>query len=151
VTARGKEAAALALHRFGVGPGRDSIAAIAGDPRGPSLSDINRPVLGIWRRRCPRAVKPSGGFRLPRRRTAKMKVAQRAQKLAEACPMARMIVHQLPHAEGGRVSFRISTSQAIPTGPPPASAGTVQLLASGKCLDLPGGQAGDCTPAIQYD
>src|SRR5271169_2026086 len=43
VTARGKEAAALALHRFGFGPTRDSIAALAGDPRGALLSDIDRP------------------------------------------------------------------------------------------------------------
>ena len=37
MTAQGKAAAALALHRFGFGPAGDSmaaIAAIAGDPRG---------------------------------------------------------------------------------------------------------------------
>jgi hypothetical protein len=65
-----------------------------------------------------------------------------------------MIVQQLSHTESGRVSFRISftgTSQAVPAGPPPAPLGAVQSLASGKCLDLPGGQAGDGTPAIQYD
>lgn len=65
-----------------------------------------------------------------------------------------MIVQQLSHSEGARVSLRISftgTSEAIPAGPPPAPPGTVQSVASGKCLDLPGGQAGDGTPAIQYD
>jgi hypothetical protein len=60
-------------------------------------------------------------------------------------------VQQRSHTEGGRVSFRISftgTAQAAPSGPP---RGAVQSLASGKCIDLPGGQAGDGTPAIQYD
>ena len=38
--------AALALHRFGFGPRRDSIAAIAGDPRGALLAELNRPEAG---------------------------------------------------------------------------------------------------------
>jgi hypothetical protein len=62
-----------------------------------------------------------------------------------------LVVQQRSHTEGGRVSFRISftgTAQAAPSGPP---RGAVQSLASGKCIDLPGGQAGDGTPAIQYD
>jgi hypothetical protein len=65
-----------------------------------------------------------------------------------------MIVQQLTHTEGGRVSFRVSFTgkgQPEPAGPPPAPPGTVQSLASGKCLDLPGGLAGDGTLAIQYD
>jgi hypothetical protein len=65
-----------------------------------------------------------------------------------------MIVQQLSHSEGDHVTFRISfagTGQAMSAGPPPAPPGTVQSLASGKCLDLPGGQTRDGTPAIQYD
>jgi hypothetical protein len=65
-----------------------------------------------------------------------------------------MIVRQISHTEGGRVTFQISfagTGQAIAAGPPPAPPGTVQSIASGKCLDLPGGQAGDGTLPIQYD
>ena len=38
--------AALALHRFGLGPRRNSIAAIAGDPRGALLAELNRPDAG---------------------------------------------------------------------------------------------------------
>ena len=53
VTARGKEAAALALHRFGFGPARDSIAAIAGDPRGALLSDLDRPGAGYVAAKLP--------------------------------------------------------------------------------------------------
>ena len=65
-----------------------------------------------------------------------------------------MIVRQLSHTKGGSVSFRLTlsgTSQAFPAGPPPAPPGTVQSLATGKCLDLPGGQENDGTPTIQYD
>ncbi|MGA2895112.1 MAG: DUF1800 family protein [Xanthobacteraceae bacterium] len=45
--ARGKEAAALALHRFGFGPIGDQIAAIADDPRGAVLADLERPGAGL--------------------------------------------------------------------------------------------------------
>ncbi|MGA7805431.1 RICIN domain-containing protein [Bradyrhizobium sp.] len=65
-----------------------------------------------------------------------------------------MIVQQLMHRGGDRVSLRISFTgkdQAEPAGPPPAPPGTVQSLASGKCLDLPKGQSADGTRAIQYD
>ena len=65
-----------------------------------------------------------------------------------------LIVRQVSHIEGERVTFSISfagTGQAIAAGPPPAPPGTVQSLASGKCLDLPRGQRGDGTSPIQYD
>src|SRR5437763_13958494 len=38
-----KAAAALALHRFGLGPRSGSIAAIASDARGALLADLERP------------------------------------------------------------------------------------------------------------
>ena len=38
--------AALALHRFGLGPRRDSIAGIASDPRGALLAELARPGAG---------------------------------------------------------------------------------------------------------
>jgi hypothetical protein len=65
-----------------------------------------------------------------------------------------MRVQQLAHVAGARVTFRVSftgTAQAIAAGPPPAPPGTLQSLASGKCLDLPGGKTSDGTPVIQYD
>ena len=49
MTPRGKEAATLALHRFGLGPGFGSasagysIAAIAGDSPGALLAELERP------------------------------------------------------------------------------------------------------------
>src|SRR5882672_1675021 len=38
--------AALALHRFGVGPRAGSIAAIASDPRGALIAELDRPGVG---------------------------------------------------------------------------------------------------------
>ena len=42
----GKQAAALALHRFGFGPVGDQINAIAADPRGALQADLDRPAAG---------------------------------------------------------------------------------------------------------
>jgi uncharacterized protein (DUF1800 family) len=41
-----KAQAALALHRFGMGPKAGSIAAIASDPRGALIADLDRPDAG---------------------------------------------------------------------------------------------------------
>ena len=41
-----KGAAALALHRFGLGPRAGSIDAIASDPRGALLAEIEKPGAG---------------------------------------------------------------------------------------------------------
>jgi len=38
--------AALMLHRFGFGPRSDGIAAIATDPRGALLAELDRPAAG---------------------------------------------------------------------------------------------------------
>jgi Ricin-type beta-trefoil lectin domain/Gametolysin peptidase M11 len=64
-----------------------------------------------------------------------------------------MLLQQLSH-NADRVIFRVSfagTGAALPAGPPPSPLGTLQSLASGKCLDLPGGQSSDGTAVIQYD
>jgi hypothetical protein len=85
VTARGKEAAALALHRFGFGPARDLISAIAGDPRGALLSDLDRPGAGYLAAKLPSsgaAARAISDFRAEEQ--AKSKLAQRAKKEAEA-------------------------------------------------------------------
>jgi uncharacterized protein (DUF1800 family) len=42
-----RTAAALALHRFGLGPRTGSIAAIAADPRGALLAELDRPNAGM--------------------------------------------------------------------------------------------------------
>src|SRR5512132_2082893 len=78
--------AALALHRFGFGPVAGSIGAIAGDPRGAVLADLERPGAG----RVAAANLPNSGqaaralFEFRAERLAKEKLAQRAKKEAEA-------------------------------------------------------------------
>jgi uncharacterized protein (DUF1800 family) len=46
MTSDPRTAAALALHRFGLGPRAGSIAAIASDPRGALLAELDRPDAG---------------------------------------------------------------------------------------------------------
>jgi uncharacterized protein (DUF1800 family) len=85
-----KRQAALALHRFGFGPARDSIAMIAGDPRGAILADLERAGAGL----LTATNLPSSGeveralFEFRAERQAEQKLAQRAKKAAEANGMA---------------------------------------------------------------
>ena len=82
---RGKDAAALALHRFGFGSARDSIAAIAGDPRGALLADLDRPSAGSLISTLPssaEAARVVSDFRAEEQ--AKKKLDQRAKKEADA-------------------------------------------------------------------
>ena len=82
---RGKEAAALALHRFGFGPSRNSITAIAADLRGALLSDLDRPGAGFLSAKLPSsatAARAISDFRAEEQ--ARSKLAQRAKKEAEA-------------------------------------------------------------------
>jgi uncharacterized protein (DUF1800 family) len=85
MASRGPEAAALALHRFGFGPVGDSISAIASDPRGALLADLDRPSTGQIA-----AVLPSGPesarqvFDFRAQQQAEQKLAQRAKKEADA-------------------------------------------------------------------
>jgi uncharacterized protein (DUF1800 family) len=85
MASRGPEAAALALHRFGFGPVGDSISAIASDPRGALLADLDRSAAGQIA-----AVLPSGPesarqvFDFRAQQQAEQKLAQRAKKEADA-------------------------------------------------------------------
>jgi uncharacterized protein (DUF1800 family) len=78
--------AALALHRFGFGPVASSIAAIADDPRGALLADLERPGAG----RVAAANLPNSGqaaralFEFRAERQAKERLAQRAKKQTES-------------------------------------------------------------------
>lgn len=85
MTPRGQQAAALALHRFGLGPLRNSIAAFAADPRGALLAELDRPGAG----RIAAALPSSGEaaravFRFRAEERAQTKLAARAKKIAEA-------------------------------------------------------------------
>jgi len=74
--------AALALHRFGLGPRRNSIAQIASDPRGALIAEIERP--GVGRINNPELLSASAAaraaFEARAERRAQTILAQRAQK-----------------------------------------------------------------------
>ncbi len=78
--------AALALHRFGLGPRAGSIAAIASDPRGALLAELERPDAGrvaetglLTGAQAMRAV-----FEFRQERQARAKVEAERKRLAEA-------------------------------------------------------------------
>jgi len=77
--------AALALHRFGLGPKRNSIAEIASDPRGALLAEIERP--GVGRIENPSLLSATAAarsaFEARSERRAQTIMAQRAQKESE--------------------------------------------------------------------
>jgi uncharacterized protein (DUF1800 family) len=80
----GKEAAALALHRFGFGPVGGQINAIAADPRGALLADLDRPsagLLGVGLPSSGEAARAVFDFQAERR--AQQKLALRVGKTAE--------------------------------------------------------------------
>jgi uncharacterized protein (DUF1800 family) len=77
----GKDAAALALHRFGFGPVAGSIETIATDPRGALLADLDRPAAGALAADLPssgQAARAVFDFRAEQQ--AQQKVALRMQK-----------------------------------------------------------------------
>jgi uncharacterized protein (DUF1800 family) len=83
--ARGKEVAALALHRFGFGPRRDSIAVIASDPRGALLAELDRPQIAILGGELPSSAEAARAvFEFRAEQQAKQKLAFRTQKETQA-------------------------------------------------------------------
>jgi uncharacterized protein (DUF1800 family) len=100
VTARGKEAAALALHRFGFGPAANSIAAIAADPQGALLADLERPQAGVVADNLPSSGESAREvFDFRAEQAAKNKLALRAQKQAEADNAASLVDCRKPSGE----------------------------------------------------
>ena len=88
MTARGDEAAALALHRFGFGPVRDQIAAIAGDPRGAMLADLDRAPASAVIGGLPTSSEAARAvFDFQAERQAQQKLTQRIQKQSDAGTM----------------------------------------------------------------
>jgi uncharacterized protein (DUF1800 family) len=77
--------AAFALHRFGLGPRPGSIAAIASDPRGALLAELERPGAGTINNPdlLTSAQASRAGFEARAARQAQNVLAQRAQKEAE--------------------------------------------------------------------
>jgi uncharacterized protein (DUF1800 family) len=91
MTATGKEAAALALHRFGFGPAGGSISAIAADPRGALLADLDRPGAGFLTTDLPSSEQAARAFfDFRAEQQAQQKLTQRALKDAQASGMTAM-------------------------------------------------------------
>jgi uncharacterized protein (DUF1800 family) len=85
MTARGPQAAALALHRFGLGPLRNSITAIASDPCGALLEELDRPGVGRITSALPSSAEAARAvFQFQAEQNAQKKLEARAKKLAEA-------------------------------------------------------------------
>ena len=83
---RGAAGAALALHRFGLGPRPGSIAAIASDPRGAVLAELERPGVGRVDDRglMSSAASARAAFEARAARQAQRIVTERAKREAEA-------------------------------------------------------------------
>jgi uncharacterized protein (DUF1800 family) len=108
MTANGQQAAALALHRFGFGPVGDSISALASDPRGALLADLDRPGAGQLAPMLPSAAESA-------RQVSDFRAAQQAeQKLAQ----------RKKEAEASNASMGSAPTQVSDAGniaPPPAA------------------------------
>src|SRR5437870_3727110 len=86
MTQDSKTDAARALHRFGLGPRPGSIAAIASDPRGALIAELERPAIG--RIDDPQLMTSAqaarAAFEARAARRAEQIVAQRAEKERQA-------------------------------------------------------------------
>jgi uncharacterized protein (DUF1800 family) len=104
--------AALALHRFGLGPRPGLIAAIASDPRGALLAELERPGAGrIDDPELPTSAAASrAAFEARAARNAQRVVAQRAEKEAERLKAERQTA--------GAVGDEAAQTAGMATDPP---------------------------------
>ena len=84
--ARDPKAAALALHRFGFGPRAGDIEAIASDPRGALLAELDRPGVGLLAAaELPTSAAANRAvFEYNAERAAKDKLERRRREFAQA-------------------------------------------------------------------
>jgi uncharacterized protein (DUF1800 family) len=104
-----KVEAAIALHRFGLGPRPGSIAAIASDPRGALLAELNSPNAG--RINDPALLASGEGARA----AFKFQQEQRAVRQAER---AARNVNSADAPNGGAPSAMQAPDQAAAAAPP---------------------------------
>jgi uncharacterized protein (DUF1800 family) len=111
-----KADAALALHRFGMGPVRGSITAVASDPRGALLADLERPGAGRLAvaelMNSSQAARALFEFRAARQ--AEAKLAQRAKKEAEA----QRIAQGMPADDNAMANAETPPAAPNPNAPP---------------------------------
>ena len=106
-----KATAALALHRFGCGPRAGSVAAIAADPRGALLAELDRPGAG---RIADPGLLASGAAT---RAAFKFQQAQNAARRAE-----RAAQKAGPPNADGNMTAGAEMQPAEPPAPPPQPA-----------------------------
>jgi uncharacterized protein (DUF1800 family) len=118
--------AALALHRFGFGPRAGTIAAIASDPRGALLAELDKPNVG----KIPEAGLMSSGAAsrmasdFIAERAAKQKLETKRQEAAkqEAAKLAAdnpMMQNAASESDGMEKSANAKAAEAKPTSPQP--------------------------------
>jgi uncharacterized protein (DUF1800 family) len=106
----GQKAAALALHRFGFGAVGDQIDAIAADPRGALLADLDRSAAGELKVDLPSSASAARAvFDFQAERRAQQILAQREQKEAAANDPSAM-----SDAAGGVASPQKPTQPLLP-------------------------------------
>jgi uncharacterized protein (DUF1800 family) len=106
-----KFAAALALHRFGFGPVPGAIAAIAHDPRGALLAELERPGAG----QVAAANLPDTA------QAARALLDYRAERLARQ-KLAQQAKQQAPAAAPGNAPTAMNAEAEAQTGAPPPAA-----------------------------
>jgi uncharacterized protein (DUF1800 family) len=101
-------ASALALHRFGLGPRAGTIEAIASDPRGALLADLDRPGAGLTAADLPTSAAESRAFfEYIAARNAAAKLARQRREAAQKV------------AENGMENDMAAHPEAPPAAPPP--------------------------------
>jgi uncharacterized protein (DUF1800 family) len=116
--ARDMRAAALALHRFGLGPRAGAIEAIASDPRGALIAELDRPSSAL----VAATALPSSGaanravFEYNAERNAKEKLARRSREAA--LKVAENAGMENPAKENAGTE----NAMAVQPDPPPAMA-----------------------------
>ena len=113
-----KGVAALALHRFGLGPRSGSIAAIAADPRGALLAELEKPGIGqiadATMLTAPQAARL--GFNYDQEQRAK-RIAQRISEEQRKATTAVMTPMEDPKAEDATMAVPEPAAPAQPTPP----------------------------------
>ncbi len=115
-----KAAAAIALHRFGLGPRSGSIGAIASDPRGALLSELDNPQAGRLEDPGLRSAAESA------RAAFNFRQEQRAIRLAERA--ARDGNSGKTDTAGASPEMKAPEQPAAPTSARPAGPGLPQRL-----------------------
>jgi uncharacterized protein (DUF1800 family) len=111
-----KAEAALALHRFGMGPRPGSIAAIAADPRGALLGELERPSAGL----AAAAALPSSSkaYRIVNEANAKRQaraiVAKREQEAAKRQQTAEAPAMMEATEQGAGAMAEKAAAEAVP-------------------------------------